>query len=121
MPSFVLGGFACALPVSMTSSPSHHACTSLPPHRPLRLPPLPPVLLASPRSALPAFILLWNDLLAGDFRFAHVRTRTYAESIAFYNGEGQEYQLSDNSLQALISNMVSSSLAKPNTTSLPSP
>eukprot|EP01130_Rhizamoeba_saxonica_P002299 TRINITY_DN12130_c0_g1_i1.p1 TRINITY_DN12130_c0_g1~~TRINITY_DN12130_c0_g1_i1.p1 ORF type:complete len:679 (-),score=134.03 TRINITY_DN12130_c0_g1_i1:73-2109(-) len=38
----------------------------------------------------------------GDFRFSHVRIRTYAESIAFYEGEANEKSIVDKNLSELI-------------------
>jgi len=43
---------------------------------------------------------------AGNFRYAHTRTRTYAESIAFYHGSEQEEALANRSLNELVRNQV---------------
>ncbi|KAL0237556.1 hypothetical protein PCE1_000950 [Barthelona sp. PCE] len=42
--------------------------------------------------------------MEGDFRFVHVRARTFAESIAFYKGEPREKKIVDDSMNEVVGN-----------------
>ena len=46
-----------------------------------------------------------QDHLEGDFRFAHIRTRSSAESIAFLSGHNTEHKLLNRSLGVVLANM----------------
>jgi len=45
-----------------------------------------------------------QEQLEGNFRFSHLRLRTYAESIAMYGGSGREQEIAATSFSALMRN-----------------
>eukprot|EP00792_Barthelona_sp_PAP020_P006897 TRINITY_DN3079_c3_g4_i1.p1 TRINITY_DN3079_c3_g4~~TRINITY_DN3079_c3_g4_i1.p1 ORF type:complete len:679 (+),score=162.71 TRINITY_DN3079_c3_g4_i1:39-2039(+) len=45
-----------------------------------------------------------QNQVEGDFRFAHVRVRTYAESVAFYKGESREHMIVEDRLKEVVDN-----------------
>jgi ATP-binding cassette, subfamily D (ALD), member 4 len=51
-------------------------------------------------------IVFRQERLEGDFRFAHVRVRTCAESIALYGGEDREHEFTDGRLHLALRNQL---------------